>query len=596
MTDLHRWLSENSMTDYEFSSTTNTIKIHASVRSLEALFKTEIHEYFHHTIKRILRASKRLEMPSHLLDHVSYVNLNLHPIGRSLKGRSHRYSNSGDPIQDTRSGGGCTPDFLRTWYGIPRQENANETNAQGIPEFYEEAWSESDLIKFFDTYMAGEALPSLVTHQVPDRDNSYKKASGEASLDLQYITALTPRTTTYVWSQTGTNPYSSIDEPFVEWAEDIVKMSRPAYVVSISYSDDEQHIFESSEAYARSFDVLLMKLAARGVSVLVASGDDGVAGQRPGLQKIDKSDTTAWCQVHGPQWPTSSPYLTSVGATMLAKSEDAPSYFNTLDEVICSTERGSTITSGGGFSNKYDRPSYQDQAVKQFLTTRNLPPSNFFNASGRAYPDVSMIGNSFRIFVKGATTLISGTSASTPVFASVLTLVNDKRLNAGKPPLGFVNPALYKIYEKYPQAFHDITVGTNAAGMGPGRPVCTHSFHAESGWDAASGIGSPNFAVLSQLLFNVEEILSGSNESISAEIQPANKPNGPTKALFAASIACLVASLLFAIASVCYIRRHSNKKPYRELDPDKADTPIYPTPEKDTNAIFTIDGDDQGVH
>ncbi|CAK5140265.1 unnamed protein product, partial [Aphanomyces euteiches] len=365
-------------------------------------------------------------MPSHLLDHVSYVNLNLHPIGRSLKGRSHRYSNSGDPIQDTRSGGGCTPGFLRTWYGIPRQENANETNAQGIPEFYEEAWSESDLIKFFDTYMAGEALPSLVTHQVPDRDNSYKKASGEASLDLQYITALTPRTTTYVWSQTGTNPYSSIDEPFVEWAEDIVKMSRPAYVVSISYSDDEQHIFESSEAYARSFDVLLMKLAARGVSVLVASGDDGVAGQRPGLQKIDKSDTTAWCQVHGPQWPTSSPYLTSVGATMLAKSEDAPSYFNTLDEVICSTERGSTITSGGGFSNKYDRPSYQDQAVKQFLTTRNLPPSNFFNASGRAYPDVSMIGNSFRIFVKGATTLISGTSASTPVFASVLTLVNDK--------------------------------------------------------------------------------------------------------------------------------------------------------------------------
>ncbi|CAK4349945.1 unnamed protein product [Aphanomyces euteiches] len=319
-------------------------------------------------------------------------------------------------------------------------------------------------------------------------------------------------------------------------------MSRPAYVASISYSDDEQHIFESSEAYARSFDVLLMKLAARGVSVLIASGDDGVAGQRPGLQKIDMSDTTAWCKVHGPQWPTSSPYLTSVGATMLAKSEDAPSYFNTLDEVVCSSERGSSITSGGGFSNKYDRPSYQDQAVKQFLTTRNLPPS------------LSVIG---------------------------------------KPPLGFVNPALYKIYEKYPQAFHDITVGTNAAGMGPGRPVCTHSFHAESGWDAASGIGSPNFAVLSQLLFNVEEILSGSNESISAEIQPANKPNGPTKALFAASIACLVASLLFAIASVCYVRRQSNKKSYRELDPDKADTPKYPAPEKkDTNAIFTIDGDD----
>ncbi len=102
-------------------------------------------------------------------------------------------------------------------------------------------------------------------------------ASAEASLDLQYITAIAPNAITYIWSQVGLNPFSSIDEPFVAWAETVLQMKRPPYVISISYSDDEEHVFNASAAYALSLDPLLMKMGARGISVLLASGDDGVA-------------------------------------------------------------------------------------------------------------------------------------------------------------------------------------------------------------------------------------------------------------------------------------------------------------------------------
>ncbi len=70
---------------------------------------------------------------------------------------------------------------------------------------------------------------------MPYRDNSKNKASfGEVSLDLQYITAIAPKATTYIWSKSGTNPFSSIDEPFVVWAEEVLKMEKPPYVISIS--------------------------------------------------------------------------------------------------------------------------------------------------------------------------------------------------------------------------------------------------------------------------------------------------------------------------------------------------------------------------
>jgi hypothetical protein len=120
----------------------------------------------------------------------------------------------------------------------------------------------------------------------------------------------------------------------------------------------------------------------------------------------------------------------------------------------------SFFASGGGFSNVFDRPSYQDAHVSSYLTSTNLwalgynnsgsdysvldnlGPNQFFNLAGRAYPDVSAIGYNIRMFSGGVPAKASGTSASVPIWAGILTLINEERIKAGKTTVGFVHPVL----------------------------------------------------------------------------------------------------------------------------------------------------------
>ena len=130
---------------------------------------------------------------------------------------------------------------------------------------------------------------------------------------------------------------------------------------------------------------------------------------------------------------------------------------------------GGVITSGGGFSNVYPRSAapWQQKAVKQYLDTcTSLPPDGYFNATGRAYPDVATYGSNFFVVLKGAIVRESGTSASAPVMAAMITLWNDMRLAYGLSPLGFINPFLYQVAAAHPEAFGDVTTGDNACGAG----------------------------------------------------------------------------------------------------------------------------------
>ena len=77
-----------------------------------------------------------------------------------------------------------------------------------------------------------------------------------------------------------------------------------------------------------------------------------------------------------------------------------------------------------------------------------------------------------------------GTSAATPVVASVVAKLNEIRLNAGKSPLGFLNPMVYA----HPEGWNDVTVGANGFNKAP-----SGGFPAIKGWDAATGMGTPNY-------------------------------------------------------------------------------------------------------
>ncbi|KAL9120611.1 MAG: hypothetical protein Q9187_002837 [Circinaria calcarea] len=123
-------------------------------------------------------------------------------------------------------------------------------------------------------------------------------------------------------------------------------------------------------------------------------------------------------------------------------------------EVAASSTYGCVITSGGGFSRHFARPAYQQNAVSNFLT--NHPPaynSTQYDSTGRASPDVSLNGARIQAYVNGKTGIHSGTSASAPLFASIINLINQKRLAANKAVVGFLNPTLYA----NPDAFIDVS-------------------------------------------------------------------------------------------------------------------------------------------
>jgi tripeptidyl-peptidase-1 len=254
---------------------------------------------------------------------------------------------------------------------------------------------------------------------------------------------------------------------------------QPPKVVSISYGGNEADLPIS---YQRRQCSEIMKLGMQGVSVVVASGDSGVAGASGCLGPAG--------DIFTPDFPASCPYITSVGSTVLPLGQSSTSH----GEVA--TNR---FGSGGGFSNIYKRPDWQDKAVEQYFATakptykyyESVDNSSFaandgiYNRIGRGYPDVSAIGDKIAIFNKLLPTLIGGTSASAPVFAAILTRINEERLAAGKSTVGFVNPVLYQ----HPEAFFDITKGNN--------PGCnTNGFEAAAGWDPVTGLGTPNYPAL----------------------------------------------------------------------------------------------------
>jgi tripeptidyl-peptidase-1 len=135
-------------------------------------------------------------------------------------------------------------------------------------------------------------------------------------------------------------------------------------------------------------------------------------------------------------------------------------------------------------------PDYQKAAVEAYKNNpnANLPDQKLWNATGRGYPDVSALGGTktpYCVASGGRFAGVAGTSASSPVVAGVFARLNGLRLAAGKSPLGFLNPFIYK----NPSGFQDVTSGTN------GNP----GFTAVKGWDPVTGFGTPDFATLSKL-------------------------------------------------------------------------------------------------
>lgn len=242
-----------------------------------------------------------------------------------------------------------------------------------------------------------------------------------------------------------------------------------------------------------------MKLGLQGTSVILASGDSGVAARA--ADDGNDNGCLGKGEVFNPDFPASCPYVSALGATYLPQN-----HFFATDREVAVTR----FPSGGGFSNIYKRPKYQDSAVNGFFANHNPTYKSYsldnatnnpttaqtnggrYNKAGRGYPDFSAVGDNVVVVVDGAPQTIGGTSASAPVFAAILNRVNEERLAAGKKTVGFVNPTLYA----HPEVFHDILVGNN--------PGCgTQGFAVGKGWDPVTGLGTPNYPAILKLYMSL---------------------------------------------------------------------------------------------
>lgn len=344
----------------------------------------------------------------------------------------------------------CIRDFYHVDY-----TPVNKTTAS-VTEFGNHGASQADLQTYASRLDNGKSYPPFTVINAGG-DNNSGLNNIESALDTQAIGSLTSPNPTYLFSAAD-----DFADGLTQIANYLNTKANPPSTISTSYSIHEA---SAATSYASRICDEFAKAGARGISIFFSTGDYGTG---------DKGQT---CTDYVPHYPVVCPYVTGVAATSITQDNK---------EVVAVWRNGRA--SGSGFSALFDQPDYQKQDVAAWLDKTPANIKSKIRTTGRAYPDVSLLGNNVLTITGGATVPVTGTSASSPFFSAFIALINDYRISQGKPALGFLNPRLYSD-AKVRAAFNDITEGNNG-GCG------TAGFAATAGWDGASGIGSPNFASL----------------------------------------------------------------------------------------------------
>jgi len=301
--------------------------------------------------------------------------------------------------------------------------------------------SEADLTAFWTRN--GLPITLAQIEKVNVSGGALPAPSGEETLDASWASGIAPGSHVRIYA-TGSLSFVAIDR-----ALDRIIADLPTHVgmrqLSISLGLGETFM---APAEVRTEHLKFLRLAAAGVNVFVSSGD---AGSNP--------DATG----HGSSGPLQAEYESSdtavigVGGTSLRL---APA-----GTVL--SEKG-WVGSGGGSSRFFTRPSWQVGPGVPHGTQRLVP-----DVSAAADPNTG----AFLVF-NNQPTQIGGTSWSAPVWAGLCALMNEARMKARKPMLGFLNPLIYPLMGT--TAFRDVTAGSNGA------------FQAGPGYDEVTGIGAPN--------------------------------------------------------------------------------------------------------
>jgi kumamolisin len=277
-----------------------------------------------------------------------------------------------------------------------------------------------------------------------------RSADGEVALDIEIVGAIAPGAQILVYFAPNT------DRGFLDAITTAIHDRRGPSAISISWGAPEA---QWTKQAMTQFDQAFQSAAMLGITVCCASGDNGSSdGVNDGRAHVD--------------FPASSPHVVACGGTRVEVKDGAIS-----DEVVWNAGAAGGAT-GGGISDVFPPPSWQDAA--------KVPPSaNPGHRHGRGVPDVAADADpatGYQVRVDGTDAVFGGTSAVAPLLAALVA-----RINQGLDTrAGFLNSVFYG--ESGRPALRDITKGANGA------------YKAAKGWDACTGLGSPDGKKLLELL------------------------------------------------------------------------------------------------
>ena len=400
------------------------------------------------------------------------------------------------------------PSFLRTAYNFPSNLDGTGQTIL-IVDAYGSPTIQSDLI-LFDTVFGVPPPPSFTIfcpegcppYNPNDKLHDVSGWSIETSLDVEYAHAMAPGANiVLVVAASSTGDAINVAE-----AKAIAKY--PGSVMSQSFGAGEFGIHGNNVQVLQAHNNFVAAQAA-GITVLASAGDDGAANAfMVGMNLIIGNVANA-------SFPSSDPLVLAVGgtegnpypalgtgglscaanttcsaglATFTGPCTSANGFLVSPctpagyggEQVWNETDFAPGSTTGGAPSLLFGVPSYQDGLGLSSRTT----PDVSYNA---AINGGVLVANS-ALLGEPAFFIVGGTSAASPQWAAIVALANQ---SAGQS-LGFLNPAIYKLAQSaaYANDFHDITVGNDVmAGTSVG-------FSAGTGWDDASGWGTPNVANL----------------------------------------------------------------------------------------------------
>eukprot|EP01062_Namystynia_karyoxenos_P059780 TRINITY_DN511_c0_g1_i3.p2 TRINITY_DN511_c0_g1~~TRINITY_DN511_c0_g1_i3.p2 ORF type:complete len:574 (+),score=210.79 TRINITY_DN511_c0_g1_i3:92-1723(+) len=442
------WLQSSGASPQPATPNGDIITAEVTVEQAEFLLSARYETLQHASGVTVLRAPSGYHLPAELAAAVDFVAPTVRVPGVAKK-----------PTVRVEAGSTLnTPENLRELYSVGDAEGKAAKNKQAVTAFLGQYYSAKDLQQYWDTYCkdltCGKGLPKLVG------DATTGAAGVEAMLDIETITGVAGNIESEYWGFGGKSPDNPDNEPFMKWLSQVSQTSDADVprIFSTSYGEDE-----GSWSYpaAQRLNVEFQKAGARGITLLYAAGDEG-----------------ANCQggKYVPEGPGSSPYVTAVGGTQPASGFPKPG------------SESAVGLSSGGFSNYWAMPDYQKDAVAAYLRQSGLPSQSQrgYNTTSRAYPDIAAQATDFCVTPFGCG--VAGTSCASPTAAAVISLLNDLRMQGGKSSLGFLNPFIYQ----NAAAFNDITTGASSG--------CSFSagWPAKPGWDAVTGVGTPNYAKLAK--------------------------------------------------------------------------------------------------